>query len=174
MLRQCACCICSPEAACAASVLQKFVSQKRALRAPSRSPFFTSMAAPSIKYNPAVVPYGALAAALARGLTLTHEEDSKLPRDAPPTLTLPSGYVLTPRTPPRTAAGTHSNLSLWRQNTRLQPKHAHMTFPLFLFVRSIIQRHGRRRSCCRALRSTYRRGRRGWVSGRGDSRQVCV
>ena len=57
------------------------------------------MAAPSIKYNPAVVPYGALAAALARGLTLTHEEDSKLPRDAPPTLTLPSGCVLTPNTP---------------------------------------------------------------------------
>ena len=45
----------------------------------------------SLKYSPACIPYGALAAALARGLTLSTEEDAKLPRDAPPTLTLPTG-----------------------------------------------------------------------------------
>ena len=45
----------------------------------------------SLKYSPACVPYGALAAALARDLTLSAEEDAKLPRDAPPTLSLPTG-----------------------------------------------------------------------------------
>ena len=50
----------------------------------------------SLKYSPACVPYGALAAALARGLTLSTEEDTKLPRDAPPTLTLPTGCVPLP------------------------------------------------------------------------------
>ena len=51
------------------------------------------MSEPVLKYTPACVPYGALAAALLSGLSLTASEDSTLARDAPATLTLPSGYV---------------------------------------------------------------------------------
>jgi hypothetical protein len=95
------------------------------------------MAAPSIKYNPAVVPYGALAAALARGLTLTHEEDSKLARDAPPTLTLPSGCVFTPspRTPPRiyrTAAGTQPNCLMGSRSKPSTQRSHDVRLPRFL------------------------------------------
>ena len=57
---------------------------------PSQPPAAQPLMA-SLKYSPACIPYGALAAALARGLTLSAEEDAKLPRDALPTLTLPTG-----------------------------------------------------------------------------------
>ena len=72
------------------------------------------MSEPVLKYTPACVPYGALAAALLSGLSLTVSEDSTLARDAPATLTLPSGYVTRMRScvarTPRSASegGSHA------------------------------------------------------------------
>ena len=45
----------------------------------------------TLRYATQAVPYGPLAAAVARGVEVTAEADAKLPRDTPPVLTLPSG-----------------------------------------------------------------------------------